>query len=79
MRDLYVNEGYLIVKCCRCGSESQLRISGFRGDFSLCPVCLDGEVECKAIQCTIQMYQENGEVFQNLTPYLAKLIRFSLN
>ena len=45
-----MNEGYLIARCSRCNSISRLSISGVRGDFSLCPVCLEGKIEFQAIK-----------------------------
>ena len=74
-----MNEGYLIMKCCRCGSTSQLMIKGVRSDLSLCPVCLEGEIECKAIQPTIQVCREPVDGSQNLNAYIATLTKFSSN
>ena len=74
-----MSNGYLIVKCLRCGSVSRLDIKAVRTELSLCPVCLDGEIDYQAIQCTIQTCQKNDDVFQNLNPYIAKLTKFSIN
>ncbi len=74
-----MNEGYLIVKCYRCGSTSQLVMKGVRGTFPVCPVCYEGEVECQAIQTTIQMCQEFVDGIQKLNPYIATFAKLSTN
>lgn len=53
-----MSNGYLIVRCLRCGSISRLDIKAVRTKASVCPVCLDGETECKLVQYTIQNYYD---------------------
>jgi hypothetical protein len=74
-----VNEGYLVMKCYRCGSTSLMMIKGVRNDLPLCPVCLEGELECKAIQPTIQMCREPVDASRDLNAYIATLTKFSIN
>ena len=74
-----MKEGYLIVKCYRCGSTSRLEMKGVRGNFPVCPVCQEAEVECRAMQPTIQMGQALANDIQNLNPYIATFAKLSAN
>ena len=74
-----MNEGYLLVKCLRCGSISQMAIKAVRSNVSQCPVCLDGEIQCSAVQPSIQMYQEHLEHVNDLHVYLSSHTGFSSN
>ena len=74
-----MSNGYLILKCLRCGSISRLELKAVRSNISLCPVCIDSEIECIAAQCTIQVYQEHSTEMPDSHPYLSKLVKLSLN
>jgi Na+-translocating ferredoxin:NAD+ oxidoreductase RnfC subunit len=74
-----LNEGYLIVKCPRCGSLSRLDIKSVRSDVTQCPVCLECEIVCEAIQPSIQMCRGTGDSIHNLPQYLANLMNLSTN
>ena len=74
-----MKDGYLIVRCFSCGSVSRLAIDSIRSRVSKCPVCCDGDIECKAIQCVIMNYKQNSETTEKLYPYLLNLTKFSVN
>ena len=74
-----VNEGYLSAKCSQCGSISRLMIKSVRNDCSLCPVCLEGEIECQAIQADIQTSREFVNRIKKLSLYLADQSKFEIN
>ena len=74
-----MKEGYLIVRCVRCGSRSQLPLKSVRSEVSQCPVCQDGEIECKAIQPSIQPCKELAENVTSLSPYVTTLMKLSSN
>ncbi len=74
-----MNEGYLIVKCPRCGSLSRLDIKSVRSELTQCPVCLECEIKCEAIQPSIQMCQKTGDSINKLPQYLVNLMRLSTN
>ena len=74
-----MSNGYLIVKCLRCGSISQLELKAVRSNISLCPVCSDCELECVAVQCTIQVIQKHNAEATDSHPYLSVLPKFSVN
>lgn len=76
---LYMNEGYLIVKCLYCGSQCQVPLKGVRNEISLCPVCREGEIECKAIQPSINIFQELYAGISGLSPYVASFLGLSAN
>ena len=75
----FVSDGYLVVKCLRCGSISQLQMAAVRSDVSLCPVCTESEIECIAVQCTMQVCPENSKEIPKSNPFLSTLARFSIN
>lgn len=74
-----MSDGYLIVKCLRCGSISRLPITAVISDVSLCPVCIESEIQCIAVQYTMNVYQEYGVEIPPSFPYLSTLARFSIN
>lgn len=74
-----MSNGYLIVKCLRCGSISQLELKAVRSNISICPVCTDSEIEYIAAQCPMQVYQEHSIEITNSNAYLSMLFKFSVN
>ena len=42
-----MNPVYVTVKCPRCSSTLEIISSGITTDIFLCPVCLEGEIQCK--------------------------------
>lgn len=74
-----MSNGYLIVKCLRCGSISQLELKAVRSNIALCPVCIDSEIEYIAAQCTIQAFQRQNTETTDSHPYLSALAKFSIN
>ena len=74
-----MGNGYLIVKCLHCGSISQLELKAVRSSIPICPVCVDGIIECIAAQCTIQVNQEQIKETSDNHSYLSMLTRFSMN
>jgi hypothetical protein len=74
-----VGDSYLIMKCIKCGSISHLAIKSVRSAVSLCPVCGDGEIKCRAIQPTILMYLSSGEIDDSTYLYNAAYAKFSVN
>ena len=74
-----MSNGYLIVKCLRCGSLSQLELKAVRSNITFCPVCVESEIEYIAAQCTIQVYQEHNTTIPDSHPYLSMLTKFSVN
>jgi len=74
-----MDKGYLIVKCLQCGSRSQLPLKSVRNEVSLCPVCHEGEIECRCIQPTIQACHELADGIRSLSPYVTTLMKLSAN
>ena len=74
-----MNEGYLIVKCLRCGSVSQLAIKAVRSEVSICPVCQHGETECIAVQSIIQLFPKPDGAVTNIPAYSTSSLKFSNN
>lgn len=74
-----MNEAYLVVKCKRCGSTSKVAFSGVRSEWSLCPVCLEGETECHADQPGIRLSRDAVQKIRKLNPYILDKIRFRPN
>ena len=74
-----VNEGYVTIKCYRCGSTMQLVIGSIRSDLLLCPVCHEGEIECRAQQPGNIDYEILISRLQDLGQYIATPVQLSLN
>ena len=74
-----MKSGYLIVRCLRCGSISRLELKAIRSSISICPVCVDGEIEYIAAQCTIQVFPEHNTEIADSHSYFSMLTRFSIN
>lgn len=74
-----MGNGYLIVRCLQCGSISRLDVKAVRTKASLCPVCLDGETECRLVQYTIQNYFDQHKYFSENKLSLVTEIIFSNN
>ena len=74
-----MSTSYLIARCYRCGSTMQLVIEGVRSDAFLCPVCLEGEIECKVNQSGTQKRQGVIDGLQNLGQYVAAPVKLSVN
>ncbi len=74
-----MNEGYLIARCSRCNSISQLSMSGIRDDFSLCPVCLEGNIEFQAIQPDIHISRKLTDRIRTLELFVTGPNQFETN
>jgi predicted RNA-binding Zn-ribbon protein involved in translation (DUF1610 family) len=74
-----VREDYLIAKCYRCGSTSQLLIKGVRNNVFLCPACLEGEIGCKVKQPDTQGHQAGAMGIHTLGSYVTTLVKLSIN
>ncbi len=74
-----MNEGYLVVRCSRCNSISQLPISGIRDDFSLCPMCLEGKIEFQEIQPSINASRKLTDRIHTLELHITGPNQFETN
>jgi len=74
-----MNGGYVTVKCCRCSSTIQLVIGAIRSDLFLCPVCHEGEIECRVQRLGDPRCRIIGNGLQDLGQYIAKPVRLSMN
>lgn len=45
---------YIVARCPRCSSTSEIISSGVMTDVFLCPVCLEGEIKCRKQQPVIE-------------------------
>jgi hypothetical protein len=66
-----VSSGYIIVRCPRCFSTSEISRNGVRTHTFLCPVCLEGEIQYKENQSVIEKEPELGQL--NQTNHLVTL------
>ena len=77
--DRSVGDSYVNVRCHRCGSTSQLHIKNVMTDMVLCPVCLEGEINCRAHHSGIVHYRKVAELFDGLEPYILTSVQPSPN
>jgi len=57
-----MSEDYLVVNCPRCGSTLRFPGNAVRSNLILCPVCLEGEIECVSVQDEFN----NREIIENI-------------
>ena len=74
-----VGDGYVNVMCHRCGSTSQLLIKNVMTDFVLCPVCREGEINCKARYSKAVPDQRAADFLDNLELYILTSVQPSPN
>lgn len=74
-----MNEGCIIVKCDRCGSESRLMIHSVRSTSFLCPVCMENEIEYRLIKPVIQICHEPADSVHILYPYITDPVAITTN
>ena len=74
-----VSEGYLIAECNRCGSILRLAIKGVRNEVSYCPVCMEGELQCRAVQTDISLAPKSVIKMPVLNPYIERFLKLSSN
>ena len=74
-----MNEGYLIARCSRCNSISRLSISGIRGEYSLCPVCLEGTIELQAIRPGVTAKRKLTDRFRTLELFASDTNQLEMN
>ena len=73
-----MKEGCMIVKCERCGSESQLMMHSIRSNAFLCPVCMENEIKCQLTDPETQTHCDllNTDL---LYPYVTDPVTISTN
>jgi recombinational DNA repair protein (RecF pathway) len=73
-----MKEGCMIVKCERCGSESQLMMRSIRSNAFLCPACMENEIECQLAKPVIKICREPSGT-DCLYPYVSNKLMISAN
>jgi hypothetical protein len=74
-----MNEGCMIVKCDKCGGESQLMMRSVRTDSFICPVCLENEIECELTGILIRANRGPASIVRILYPYVTDQVTISFN
>ena len=75
-----MNEGCMVVKCERCGSETHIMMRSVRSELFLCPVCLESEIECQLIKPTVlKMSRNPGDSPEHYYPYVSDLTGIAVN